>query len=413
MQGSSQIWLQRYNKSLSFPSKYRLLREAVRVMATSRKQERDESTFADISDSETREIYWYTLRMQHELATKWAEDGDVPSIEAAKAQRQSQLVYLQALREEPYRNELEEFLVRQKETPEARTGTESEVARLLQLGMRRTPRRRARLGELLPVAGSDDAIDGVFFSWFMQRYDLRSGVRLMARGMTRREKWATALSLLFIGLAGLVFVYQMFYRTFHISLPNGPTLVVGPRWIWATQLVLQLAALLTAASCAPKCFNFALPRALFGSLLTWITLVLTSVPGLWAIDLDSKDDNLRDRLHELLISQPNQTMALAIPALLLLASVFIMRQIGQWTGNLRLIVERTLVTMFLLYGGSVFWGILFAVPIRSVIERSWQDDLSCLAPIACVGGALAALFGIIVELVWEDKSITEPLEEPL
>jgi hypothetical protein len=41
----------------------------------------------------------------------------------------------------------------------------------------------------------------------------------------------------------------------------------------------------------------------------------------------------------------------------------------------------------------------------------WRFD--CLLPITIIGSSLAALFGIIVELVWDDKSITEPLEEPL
>jgi hypothetical protein len=62
--------------------------------------------------------------------------------------------------------------------------------------------------------------------------------------------------------------------------------------------------------------------------------------------------------------------------------------------------------------GSLFWGMIFAYPIKIVLEKKWDPNCSCLLLDALIGASLAALFGIIIQLLWDDKAISEPLEEP-
>jgi hypothetical protein len=64
--------------------------------------------------------------------------------------------------------------------------------------------------------------------------------------------------------------------------------------------------------------------------------------------------------------------------------------------------------------GSLFWAIALALPIKVTLERdAFAFDCHCVIPIVVIGSSIAVLFGLLVELIWQDESLAEPLGEPL
>lgn len=222
------------------------------------------------------------------------------------------------------------------------------------------------------------------------------------------QRWAQCCMALILAAACL-FGLQTRLAPIHIAGLRLPDIQSSWR-VWFLQGCLQGAALFIAAWLSPSFFNLILPRALFGSLVAWITLVLTSLPGLWAIEI-APHYSLAAVCHRY-ISTSRSAVLWSLPCLLF-ALVFVMREIGQWTDNRHIILVRAATTTLGLYLGSLFWGILFAAPIRHVLEVPFQSSCTCLVPIAFIGASLAALFGIVVQLVWDEKSIAQPLEESL
>jgi hypothetical protein len=251
-----------------------------------------------------------------------------------------------------------------------------------------------------------------FFSWFLERYDMRSARILMWRGLPDTERLCARICVGLVLLAAFLFCLQGYP-----TLPGIPIYKLGVfqpsrDGIWIVQSLVQGVALFLAAWLSPAFFNMVLPRALFGSLVTWITLIFTSIPGLWAIETE-KDHPLREACHQFLRDHGYSSLPLLLPCLLL-ALVFVMREIGQWTDSRRIIMTRALRAVIGLYLGSLFWGIVFAVPIRHLLEYPPEKPcFYCLLPVALIGASLAALFGIVVQLIWQEKSITEPMEEPI
>ena len=286
MRGSKVLWLQRYDQNLSYVARFRLLKYGIRKMASSRKLEETRPSFTDTSDEEMRENYWFALRIQFDLAEEWYRVEGFTSIHAKKAHRQSFLAYLQMLKDEPYRRDLEKFLEQLGCGGHHRTGVEIEVARLLGLGWEKSQDDEEQYAEQYrPVRhNSDEAIDRIFLSWFLQRYDLRSARRIVWRNLPGHDKHAAYLSLSLVGTAVCLFIFQAIHVDLTIPWYHHQQLHIPLLQLWEVQAAVQGAALFFAAWRAPAFFNLMMPRALFGSLLTWITLVFTSLPGLWAIE---------------------------------------------------------------------------------------------------------------------------------
>jgi hypothetical protein len=422
-QGSALVWLPRFDEDLSHATRYRLMRASVEHFAQLRETQREQSPLVDLSDPDTRQQYWFTVRMTHALAGDWCEAEGLSSTESTKALRQSKLTYLQVLYEEPYRRELDRFLAAQGSGVRWRSGSECEVARLLNLfdaKPKSFPLKHLREGS--EASRFDANLDGAFFSWFMQRYDQPSGLQLVRRGMSTSERRATVCSMVLVSLSMLLFIAQALHPYLLRLLPAAMARIepeaakINDLFLWIVQVSLQVLGLLLAAWLAPISFNFVLPRALFSSLLAWFTLVLTSVPAFWAVEFTKKEgheDDLRVAVHLFMVSHPYGSTLLALP-ILLMCSVFIMRQIGVWTSVRTTILLRGAFTTLKLFIGSFFWGALLALPIHSALRPSSDNPCtSCLLTIAIVGASAAAFLGILVELVWEDKSIAEPLEDPL
>jgi len=77
-------------------------------------------------------------------------------------------------------------------------------------------------------------------------------------------------------------------------------------------------------------------------------------------------------------------------------------------------MSRTASTLVFLLLGSLFWAGIFALPIKVALERdSFMIDCHCIIPIVLIGSSIAILFGLMVELIWKEHSLAEPLGEPL
>ena len=89
-----------------------------------------------------------------------------------------------------------------------------------------------------------------------------------------------------------------------------------------------------------------------------------------------------------------------------------------------------------LYVGALFWGLIFGLPLKLLVEGQFEWEkfselvhwpliaanlfnvqprcgCPCLLPILFIGSSIAVYFGVVVKLLWEDKSVSELLSEPL
>jgi hypothetical protein len=405
LNGGNDPWLIRFDESLSFASRYRLLARATREAET-------RGTGAERGGREERERYWLTTRLRFELAKEWSLEA-ISKAAVLGAVDESRAAYLELIRSEPYRRELDEYLGYRVNRRSHVTGTEREVAHLLDIdtgrharGEHKTPR------QLRPEPRTDEAVDRVFLSWFLQRHALGRAFRLIWRRRSPRERRAALVSLALVGAAAMLFAVQV--ASFNVGadlyLPRG--LRLPATVTWTVQVSMQAAALIVASWLSPACFSIVLPRALFGSLFTWITLIVMSIPGLWMMELEHHQ-YLRVVVHDFLSRQPLVGLWASMP-LLVLVLVFVMREIAQWTSHPLIIIIRSVGTTFRLLLGSLFWGLIFARPIEQLLAYPKEEGcVQAMVSIAVIGSSLAMLFAMIVELVWDEKSMAEPLGEPV
>ena len=160
-----------------------------------------------------------------------------------------------------------------------------------------------------------------------------------------------------------------------------------------------------------------MPRALFGSLLAWCTVIFTALRDVHELKMDegTKDEwHLWDLCHKCADTQALKYSLLISLGIIILDSIFIAYAVTQFTEGFRSTAVRTLSTLAALLAGSLFWGLIFALPIKVAIERDvFRFDCSCVIPIVLIGASIAVLFGLMVELIWQEQSLAEPLGEPL
>lgn len=407
--GGTAPWLMRFDRSLSYASRYRLLARATRLDL---RPAETSGAGTEAGGREEREQHWLATRLRFELAEKWSREA-ISNAVALRAVSESRAAYLQLIRSEPYRRGLDEYLGHRLPKNSEMTGTEREVAHLLEI--RPTPPAtgtRSNRRELRPQSGTDEAVDRVFLTWFLRRHALGSAYRLVWRRRSTRERVAALASLAFVAVAVSLFVAQI--ASWNLRADLGPlgTLHLPATQSWIVQVAMQMVALILASWLSPACFSIILPRALFGSLLTWITLIVMSIPGLWTIEILPKR-LLRVMVHEFLCTHPLIGLWVGLP-LLFLVLIFVMREIAQWTNHPRIIIIRSLGTALGLLLGSLFWGLIFAKPIARLL--AFPQEAPCVqavVTVALLGASLAMLFAMVVELVWDEKSIAEPLGEPV
>ncbi|HEV3470356.1 MAG TPA: hypothetical protein VG148_13605 [Pyrinomonadaceae bacterium] len=442
-------WHTSFDQTLSFEHRYNLMREARHALAAGGDGRADGVSPSDMLEVRERELFWWSTLRMFESASEWQRQEGHHNINARRALRESSTAYLQMLKDEPRRRDLARFLA------ECGTDVEGEVKRVLFAGekgkkrpqgaagrsevshrgapqtynaaRRRDDTRQATTGGDGVVG--DEVIRRTFFVWFLKRYDSKSAKRLILSIPPAGENVTRARRLL-IGLnvcAAIIILLQLtpaptpaFLR---VRPPEWSASVTGfvaqrAHWLWMTQALLQLSSLGAALLLAPTYFRLLMPRALFGCLLAWTTIVITALPDLKDMGGGGVAQTFGRACHQALIGQEVIYSVLIGLGIFLLSSIFVAYTITQFITSWPTVLRRTLRTAGGLLGGAFFWSMLFALPAKYILEsdvvtNAFVIDCFSVIPIVVIGTPVAVLFGLIVQLIWEDASLTEPIGEPL
>jgi hypothetical protein len=165
-------------------------------------------------------------------------------------------------------------------------------------------------------------------------------------------------------------------------------------------------------------FRLVMPRALFGSLVAWFTIIFLALKDVHEFKVGTEDKGwpLTDLCHQGSLSDFQMfgySMLISF-GMMLLGAVFVGYTVTQFTQGPWKTLLRTVAMLCFLLLGSLFWAIALALPIKVTLERdAFAFDCHCVIPIVVIGSSIAVLFGLLVELIWQDESLAEPLGEPL
>jgi predicted outer membrane lipoprotein len=338
-----------------------------------------------------RDLVWWTARCRLDLAIEWtkARRSRADDLEAVRELRQAVSVYIAALQQEPSRRAMESFY--------AACGTSSE---------REVLRAHAAREEYCAV---DDLVRADVMSWLLRRYSLHESYRLLKGTLQRAEK---------IG-AGLAFVLTAIgIGTFAMQ--------AAPR----VQVAFQMAAFVCVVFFSPRIFSLLLPRAMFGTLLAWITVVLAQSASL--LPVFSNDHGTQDQCHlwlrrvihpgngvgawigrmaaqrTVLAPPPVINFFLLVIVCILVSVVFLMVEVS---GRLSTrIFGRSVYCVLVMLLGSLFWGAMLMPLLQYIVVREeFGSSCRCIYPAWLLGSVCAVAFGILVQLMWDDHSVSDSL----
>lgn len=430
-------WRLSFNMRLSFEHRYKLLTSAAYPKTAGNGTAGNTTDQIDIPEAKERQLLWWSAIRRFELAQEWCEN-EVYNPAARQALRDETINYLRVLKDEPRQQELGRFL------SECGTDIETEVKKVLfnpSLPRRRERvlagskrelrqrlrrvrgrilrrvflRRRAQLNSADEFA-KDEVIRRAFVVWFLKRYDVLSALRLVLRGPERRWLRFTLVSCGLLNFLAVVsYLIQTNEPAFARFLPAPGTRMM---WLWGAQVALQLLSLFWLLFLAPTLFRLLMPRALFGSLLAWCTVIFLALKDIHEFKIGPDDTGrpLTKLCHGSNLSDPQMFgySLLIGGGIILLGAVFVGYTVTEFTQGFWKMLRRTIAMLCFLLLGSVFWGIALALPIKATLERdTFAFDCHCVIPIVVIGSSIAVLFGLMVELIWQDESLAEPLGEPL
>jgi hypothetical protein len=438
--GPNSAWRIFYDGSLSFEHRYDLLKTAQHSLSQSDTREQGEKVALDAPEQKERQLLWWTTLCKYDFAQQWCERETYRDPAAQHALRESAVNYLQVLKDEARQRDLRRFLT------ECGTDLEREVRRVLfpklngqrpartlfsRVRARPKPsarkfsqRLKDRLKRIFGANGDrslakDEVIRRTFFVWFLKRYAWWSAVRLILSDSKKKRMFLAACAFsLFIIIAGALYMIQIgeFPRLTTV-LPSYLSPEQNTPVLWSIQVLLQLASLVSVLAIAPLLFRLLMPRALFGSLLAWCTVIFTALRDVHELKMNEEGPapwQVWKLCHTCSDTQALKYSLLISLGIIILDSIFIAYAVTQFTDGFRSTAVRTLSTLAGLLAGSLFWGLIFALPIKVAVERDvFRFDDSCVIPIVLIGASIAVLFGLMVELIWQDQSLAEPLGEPL
>lgn len=431
-------WRVSFNTRLSFEHRYKLLTSSAFPKSTGKETDGDNADQIDVPETKERQLFWWSAMRRYELAQEWCE-SEVYNPTARRALRDETSHYLHVLKDEPRQQELQQFLT------ESGTDIETEVKKVLfnpavpqfpERGWVRkffgAPLRLLKRawsrgqGRPLPSAPGksntpsglvrDEVIRRAFIVWFLKRYDWWSAWRLVLSGPNRRRLWFT------LGSCGLLNLLALLLYTIQTNEPSLQGYLPSPgdrtMLLWALQLTLQLSSLFLLLFLAPMLFRLVMPRALFGSLVAWFTIIFLALKDVHEFKVGTEDKGwpLTDLCHQGSLSDLQMFVysILISFGMMLLGAVFVGYTVTQFTQGPWKTLHRTLAMLCFLLLGSLFWAIALALPIKVTLERdTFAFDCHCVIPIVVIGSSIAVLFGLLVELIWQDESLAEPLGDPL
>jgi hypothetical protein len=434
-------WRLSFNTRLSFEHRYKLLTSIPFPNNSASAADRDGSNHLDVPEAKERQLCWWITMRRYELAREWCET-EVYNSSARKALRDETLHYLHVLKDEQRQQDLRRFL------SECGTDIETEVKKVLfnpartrrrerawqggfwssllrlpkRLWQRIYHRRPLRLRSAKSNTGSglaeDEVIRRAFVVWFLKRYDLLSAIRLVVSGPNRRRFRSMGVAYLFLNaVAVLLYIIQLDEPRLRFLLPAPGNYA---QWLWAGQVLLQLSSLFLLLFFAPTLFRLLMPRALFGSLLAWCTVIFLALKDVHEFTVGEADQktswHLTTLCHGSTLSDP-QTFGYSMlvgAGMIALGAVFVGYTVTQFIQGFWKTLRRTVAMLCILLLGAMFWGIALALPIKATLEGdTFRFDCHCVIPIIVIGSSISVLFGLMVELIWQDESLAEPLGEPL
>ena len=391
-------WRARFDTDFDEPRRVELLHLA----ASALREQMGEEAIGGAAPARTdiSEALWWTVLCEYEVAVEW--HGRAPaSIDATRAFLRASGRYLLLLKGEQRRHALEHFLA------SVGTSTEAEVERVLR--------------ENRDAVGSDEAVRSTFVAWFTTRYALLRALRLVGRTLHRRQIVIASIAFVMSGVAAVLFLRQT--------------------WV-VVQVLLQVAAFCLFVFFTPDVFRLLLPRAWLGSLLAWLTIVLSEVVSIFPFtDNLTARPRVQDVWHAWLtrsftggVAGWEQSLGILwsavwnrtpppdaptyghgsfVAAVLLCAIVSMAFMSSELHMRVfRGAVPRTLVCYTVMLSGSLFWGAMLAYPVRYFLEKPVPlKACSCIFGAWILGSFLAVVFGIIVQLIWDDQSVGGGLRE--
>jgi hypothetical protein len=370
-QSPEQAWQIAFRSRTSIARRYKLLKGAVGVLASQK-------------TSAVREIFWWTVVVWFRMAAEWHKAA--PSAASTAAIKEAATAYRGVLMDAGSPQTLESFLALLK------TSTEKELMMTVSV-----------LEPLEPLSDTEARLIG---AWYLRRYDLPRAAKISMMKRRPRETAAAAGALGAVIVAGVLFYLQ--------------------RALWV-QIIAQAFALGLVVVGAPRVFALLLPRALFGSLIAWLTVILAETASLLPISKDAAVNAARNASHEWLsmstewwpvIHTHDVVRACALVArdwryvvvfllCMLVAFSFLSIELSA-----RLFVRgygRSLLCFGIMFAGALYWGAMLAPAVHVILksEAAPEGGCRCLLPALIYGSALAVDFGLLIQLIWDEKSVTD------
>lgn len=415
-------WRYAYAVDIEYQRRYQLTAVAQKLLAAREAGAVPNNQAEEpLAGDHARHAFWWTTRCLHDFALRWCLDE--PASPAARAALvESRARYLALVREEPRRATFESFV--------RRTGSKAEweVMRVLHAA----PRDVVGTPKQPRAATPDELLRDLCAGWMLRRYSLWRSLRLVFSTLTGRD-FAMA------GLAAALLVTTIVLFRYEIQLP--------------LQVLLQLLTLGFLAL-TPKVFRLLLPRALFGSLAAWLTIVITQTVAVFPLTTgeagtradaipvagepaggdDQSGMGFRGVCHKALAEpfqggwqewgddlrldwshvqsfrpwKARQGLLALLLGCLLLIYVFVSIELKGRVPSASPL--RPLAVVSIMVIGSVFWGMMFSPFVRVLVEGELRDQsCNCIWTILWLGSFGAVVFGILVQLLWEDHSLTDEM----
>jgi predicted outer membrane lipoprotein len=337
------------------------------------------------------ELVWWTARCRFEHGADWCQSENVETVEAVRELSESATAYIRLLQTEPSRRSMESFF------ESMGTTSEDEILATLQ-----------RRDELTAV---EDTLRAEMTTWLLRRYSLLKSCRLLKGTFSKREMIGAWTSLFLTELGLFLFLLQ--------TLPR-------------IQVQVQFAAFVVFVFSAPRILSMLLPRALFGTLLAWLTVVLAQTASL--LPIVSTDRDIHNACHLWLtqVVQPRAQLHhwvaelghgrfAAFPAVLEFAGMIVA---GSLISIIFLKIEvqsrlatksgsRSTLCFFVMLFGSLFWGAMLVPMLQYIIAREpLGSQCACIYPAWLLGSVCAVAFGILVQLMWDDHAVGDSIGLP-
>lgn len=336
---------------------------------------------------------------------------------AASHFRHASEIYLNLLMDSAFRQQQANFF------NEMDSSLETEVRDVIWMGQ---PQLNPRA---LNPALDDESDARTCQSWLLRRYMLVDAAQLI---LTRYKQRRTHLRIYSVwsiialtGWASVLVGYTSLFHwdeyspvSHHVATHIRDLICAAAIFGLAIVGILQIILIGILNIFTPNLFRLLLPRALFGSLLAWVTVIPALLSNVCSLPLSSKTNGevlgmyLQDRLgdsHAWWIP-----FVISLPGFLLAAALMLQEvrnSIEHLRGNFVLLVKRSLLVALIALFSSCYWGAFAAA--GAVAYTELVSGASCtiwyFLFITLVGGSLALPFGMAVQIIWQEKYITDPM----